>query len=282
MNSSTGRLGAPLRLFLVAVLLSFAPARASTMGAPDSDSALLAAMLLQAVSDSAQLGQVLTTAQSALETARFSLDAARSATEVVSEFVYLSQNPDEVFDATASAFAQVFPQVQAIAEDAEAIRENFSGNSQGRLNPYALQQFFQNINSADGSAYQTIVAMDESVYGLTKEHLVTAELMQSVQTTSEAIRKESMLAMTPQSAAAVAAKAGAQAAVSAAVTATNVAELLRIQKATYMKSIESAAFGAASMTSQFEAFRATLEQTDPNLNPTDPSINGAAPSRGLQ
>ena len=272
---------APRASLLLATAILLSPrATASAFGVPDSDSATLAALLLAAIKDSAQLGQILATGQQALETAQYTLGAARAATDVVTEFAYLTQNPDEIFDASASAFNEVFPEIKAISDDASAIRESFSGHAQGRLNPYALQEFFANAAGASQSAYQTLVAMDESAYGLTKEHLVTMELMQNVQTTSEAIRRESMLAMTPQGAAALSAKASAQTAVSAAVSATNLAELVRMQKAEYMKGLDSASKGAAELATQFEAFKATLAAPDPVLDPTNPNVTGGSPPPG--
>lgn len=255
-----------------------APAHASALGIPDGDSAVLAGLLLQAVKDSLSLGQILTTTQQALETAQFTMGAARAAVDVVSEFTYLTQNPDEVFDAAAGAFGATFPEVKAIADDAEGLRASFGGGilRPGAVNPFALQQFFANASNATGSAYQTLVGVDESVYGLTKEHLLTVELMKNVGTASEVLRKESMLAMTPQSAAVVGAKAAAQTAVSAAVSATSLAELVRIQRLQYMKGLDSASQGAANMATQYEAMKTSLT-VDPTLDPLDPRLRGEFP-----
>lgn len=262
-------------LLLVAAL----PVRASALGVPDGDSAVLAGLLLQAMKDSLQMGQILTTTQQALETAQFTMGAARAAVDVVGEFAYLTQNPDEVFDASASAFAATFPEVKAIADDATGIRESFSRGmlKPGAVNPFALQEFFANVAGASTSGYQTLAGIDESIYGLTKEHLVTVELMKNVGVTSEAIRKESMLALTPQSAAVIGAKAAAQTAVSAAVSATSLAELVRMQRLTYMKSLDSASKSAAEAATQFEAMKASLV-ADPVLDPLDPRLRGELPA----
>ena len=139
-------------LFASLVLVGALPARASTLGIPDGDSAVLAGLLFQAVKDSLQVGQILTTTQQALETAQFTMGAARAAVDVVGEFAYLTQNPDEIFDASASAFAATFPEVKAIADDAEGIRASFSRGmlKPGEVNPFALQEFFANVAGACG------------------------------------------------------------------------------------------------------------------------------------
>ena len=266
-------------LFASLVLVAALPARASTLGIPDGDSAVLAGLLFQAMKDSLQVGQILTTTQQALETAQFTMGAARAAVDVVGEFAYLTQNPDEIFDASASAFAATFPEVKAIADDAEGIRASFSRGmlKPGEVNPFALQEFFANVAGASTSGYQTLAGIDESVYGLTKEHLVTVELMKNVGVASEAIRKESMLALTPQGAAVIGAKAAAQTAVSAAVSATSLAELVRMQRLTYMKGLDSSSKAAADVATQFEAMKASLV-ADPVLDPLDPRLRGELPS----
>lgn len=263
----------------VLIMCASMPAHAANaLGIPDGDTAVMLGLLAQAVKDSLQLGAILTTTQNALETAQFTMGAARAAVEVVGEFTYLANNPDEIFDASASAFASTFPEVKAIADDAEGLRSSFSRGmlTPGEVNPFALQEFFANVAGATGSGYQTLAGIDESVYGLTKEHLVTVELMKNVGVVSEAIRKESMLALTPQGAAAITAKATAQSAVSAAVAATSLAELVRMQRLTYMKSLDSSSKAAADVATQFEAMKASLA-VDPVLDPLDPRIRGELP-----
>lgn len=264
MRGRRCRAGASVAAALL--LLTSGPSRATTVGIPDSDSATLLALLFQTVKDSAQIGQILTATEQSLETARYSLQALRSATEVVDEFRYLRNNPDEIFDAAASAFYTTFPELEAITREAAAIRQNLSGSSTGRINPFALRELFNNIAGASGSGYQTIIALDEAAYGLSREHMFTMEKLSDIRTQTEAIRRESMLALTPQGAAVITAKAAAQQAVVQSEAAAALAEILRIQKQQYVRGVDAASRSSAQVSLQATGLQ-SVGDIDDRLDP---------------
>lgn len=182
----------PLVLVAIVVLLTGRPARASAVGIPDSDSATLLAILLESLKQSASAGQLLTSVQSSLLTAQNTLAVLRSASETVNEFRYLSENPDEIFDAAEAAFAKTFPEVQGIQREAEALRRSLGTGPSGALNPYALQELLNNIGRTQGSYYDTVIALDEGIYGLSEGHLELLSRQDVINTQGAAVFRETM------------------------------------------------------------------------------------------
>ncbi|MFZ9889698.1 MAG: hypothetical protein ACO3JL_19560 [Myxococcota bacterium] len=232
------------------------PAHGSSMGIPDSDSATLAAILFSQLKEAVDMGALLATTAQALETARQTSDMLRTTVEVYDEFTYLSANPEDIFDEVAQGFFTAFPELEAIATDAVALRNSLSGrHAPSGYNPYALQQLLMQAKETGQSTFQTLIAIDETAYGLTDEHLFSMATLSDIRETSAAIRRETMLPMTPQAAASLSAKANAQTAVAAAEAAAYQAEMLRIAKQQYVRGIDASARAAASVTEQAQGLQ---------------------------
>ena len=68
------------------------------------------------------MSQLLATTQQALETARYTSSTLRSMVDVYVEAENVIRDPNQVFEASKVAFSKTFPELQAIANDAEAMR----------------------------------------------------------------------------------------------------------------------------------------------------------------
>ena len=142
------------------------PAHASAVGIPDSDSATLLAILLESLKQSASAGQLLTSVQSSLESAQNTLAVLRSASDTVNEFRYLSENPDEI--SMRRKLRSERPSQRSRASSARrtrSARRSLKGQT-AKLNPYALQELLNNIGRTQGSYYDTVIALDEGIYGV--------------------------------------------------------------------------------------------------------------------
>jgi hypothetical protein len=188
---AAGRRGRALPLLLASLLL--APrAHASAAGIPDGDSATLIALLLESVRQTASAGEMLTAVHGSLQTAQNTLAVLRSATETVNEFRYLSENPNEIFDAAQAAFEKTFPEAQGIRREADALRRALEQGPNGELNPYALQETLSNIGRTQESFYDTLIALDEGLYGLSDAHLELLSRQDSLNTQGEGVFRETM------------------------------------------------------------------------------------------
>lgn len=179
-------------LVLLAAVLLTKQAHATTAGIPDSDSATLIALLLESVKQTTSAGQLLTAVQGSLETAQGTLAVLRTATETVNEFRYLSENPDEIFDAAEAAFQKTFPEAEGVRREADALRRALEAGPNGELNPYALQETLNNIGRTQESFYDTLIALDEGLYGLSDARLQLLSRQDSLNTQGEAVFRETM------------------------------------------------------------------------------------------
>jgi hypothetical protein len=181
------------RALLILACLGLAPrAHASAAGIPDGDSATLIALLLDSVKQTASAGEMLTAVQGSLQTAQNTLSVLRSATETVNEFRYLSENPNEIFDAAQAAFEKTFPEAQGIRREADALRRALQQGPNGELNPYALQESLNNIGRTQESFYDTLIALDEGLYGLSDARLQLLSRQDSLNTQGEGVFRETM------------------------------------------------------------------------------------------
>lgn len=271
----------PLRALAFAAL-AFIPssADASSLGIPDSDTALLSSLLFSQIKEAVDMAAMLATVQQSLETARYTSELVRSTVDVVGEFRYIAENPDTIFDAAAQGFFHAFPELEAIATDAVAIKNQLSGrHAPEGYNPYALQHLIHNLKSSHQSAYQTLIAMDEAAYGLTDEHLFSMDRLEDLRASSEAIRRETMLPLTPQAAAVLSAKASAQTAAASVEAASYQAELLRMAKQEYVRSLDASARAGSSVQQQAAGLERVTDVTE-GLDPfaDDPSTDPYAPA----
>lgn len=175
---------------LVALLAR--PALASAAGIPDGDSATLIALLLESVKQSASAGQMLTAVQGSLVTAQSTLAVLRGASETVNEFRYLAENPDEIFDAAQAAFERTFPEAEGVRREADALRRALAAGPSGELNPYALQETLNSIGRTQESFYDTFIALDEGIYGLSEGHLELLARQDELGAQGQAVFRETM------------------------------------------------------------------------------------------
>lgn len=270
------------RVFAVVLLVAAGSGRATTVGIPDSDSATLLALLMQAVKDSAQMGQVLTTAKQSLETAQYMSASVRSMVEVYDEAKNIFQDPKQIFDAGRAAFTKTFPELQAIQHDAEALRRSFSGRSTGGLNPFAYQELIKNAGLAGESLYQTLLMMDEDVYGLTKEHLAAKQTLDELALGNEERRRLLRTAsLTPQGFIAETAKATADTAVATSLAATSLQELVRLQRLEQVKAHDAAARAGTTADKRLDVLGGAAG-IDPSLDPTKPLKDDVPAGPALQ
>jgi hypothetical protein len=266
-----------------AAMLAASPAQAATAGIPDSDTALLTAMVLQQLKDSAQLGGILLTAQQSLQTAQQSVAVLQSLSDVATEAKFLIENPDEILNGAKAGFESTFPELKAIQKDAERLSESFSGQTTGGVNPFALQELFRNGNLVGDKGYNTLMMLDETIYKLTDEHLLLKREMQDIKETNEEKRKLLGRGILTESLAATTAKAALDTAVTSAVTSSNIAELVRMQKLERMKAADA---GSASSVRMEGAYRnlSDVGAVDTRLNPLAPTKVGGDQGgpRGLQ
>jgi hypothetical protein len=270
-------------LALSTALLTASPASASTAGIPDSDTALLTAMVLQQLKDSAQIGSILLTAQQSLQTAQQSVAVLKSLSDVAVEAKFLIENPDEILNGAKAGFESSFPELKAIQKDAERLTESFSGQTTGGVNPFALQELFRNGNLLGDKGYNTLMMIDESIYKLTDEHLLLKQEMQDIRETNEEKRKLLGRGILTESLAATTAKAALDTAVTSAITSSNIAELVRLQKLERMKAADAGTAAAVRMEGAYKNL-VDAAPTDTRLNPLAKTRIGSdtgAP-RGLQ
>ncbi|MCC7075071.1 MAG: hypothetical protein IT383_27410 [Deltaproteobacteria bacterium] len=176
----------------LAVLLGARRVEASAAGIPDGDSATLIALLLESLKQTTSAGQILTAVEGSLATAQHTLAVARTATEVVNEFRYLTENPDEIFDAAQAAFEKTFPEVEGVRREADALRSALAQGPNGELNPYALQETLDELGRTQASFYDTLIALDEGIYGLSDAHLQLLSRQDALATQGEAVFRETM------------------------------------------------------------------------------------------
>lgn len=271
---------------LLVVLFRGAPARASAAGIPDGDSATLLAILLDSLKQSASAGQLLTSVQSSLQTAQSTLAVLRAATDTVNEFRYLSENPDEIFDAAEAAFAKTFPEVEGIKREADALRQSLAQGPNGELNPYALQDLLNNIGRTQENFYDTVIALDEGIYGLSEGHLELLSRQDVINTQGAAVFRETMdpgcrvvsnlidgtsttvCGLDQKRAAVLTAKSQAISAASLGIIGTVVTEQLRLAKLEAIRQLDDGARMSASKLDHARGLAEVAASVDETLDPT--------------
>ncbi|MBI1944655.1 MAG: hypothetical protein HYS27_03105 [Deltaproteobacteria bacterium] len=176
----------------LAVLLGARRVDASAAGIPDGDSATLIALLLESVKQTTNAGQILTAVEGSLATAQHTLAVVRTATDVVNEFRYLTENPEEIYDAAQAAFEKTFPEVEGVRREADLLRAALAQGPNGELNPYALQETLDELGRTQASFYDTLIALDEGLYGLSDAHLQLLSRQDALATQGEAVFRETM------------------------------------------------------------------------------------------
>lgn len=176
----------------LAVLLGARRVDASAAGIPDGDSATLIALLLESVKQTTNAGQILTAVEGSLATAQHTLAVVRTASDVVNEFRYLTENPEEIFDAAQAAFEKTFPEVEGVRREADLLRAALARGPNGELNPYALQETLDELGRTQASFYDTLIALDEGLYGLSDAHLQLLSRQDALATQGEAVFRETM------------------------------------------------------------------------------------------
>lgn len=229
--------------------LGVTPARAATFGVPDSDTAILSAMLFQAVADAAQMGHLVETTVSGLQTARQTLAFVRAGTDAVSSMAALTQSPEDLFNGVYQGFRRTFPEVEGLTAEAVALKNSwdegvFSGD--GTYDPYALQKLMRSLKDSGESALHTIVALDASAYNLTGENLLAekdlAFMRDKHRAFVETIHMTDLAGgMTPQEASVLSAKAAVSSMQAQVQAAEALNTMTNIAKNEYLKKWDAAA-----------------------------------------
>lgn len=275
------------------VVLLSVPARASAAGIPDGDSATLIALLLESVKQTASGGQLLTAVETSLATAQQTLAVVRSATETVNEFRYLTKNPNDIFDAAQAAFQKTFPEAQGVVREADLLKRALAAGPNGELNPYALQDTLNNIGRTQQAFYDTLITLDEGVYGLSEGHLQLLSREDQLSTQGEEVFKETMDPSchvvagsdgTPQTicgldlkrAAVLSAKSEAISAASLQIITEVTTEQLRLAKLAAIRELDDSSRMSAKKLDHARGLASVAATVDESVDPTVSDID--APS----
>jgi len=262
---------------LLASLVVASAARASTAFIPDSEDGLLAGILAQLGASSITLTNMMTSAQASLETATYTLDTVRKATDVVQDLAYLTTNPDEIWESSQRAFGTTFPELRAIADDVAAIRRNAMGLAPN--DPRTLSTLLEHAAQTRSGAYQAVMAFDAARFGLLDPYLHQAKLMADISERTLAIQQAADGALDPQHAAVLSAKADAMTATTTLAVAQSSMELARIEQQRYV----AARAVEAAEDAQRRKENAALKDIAPveDLDPTKLDAPDALPQGNL-
>ena len=284
-DASARRARWPLQAAALGALLLAPGAHASAAGIPDGDSATLIALLLESVKQTANAGEMLNAVHSSLRTAQGTLAVLRSATETVNEFRYLTENPDEIFDAAQAAFEKTFPEAQGIRREADALRRALAEGPNGELNPYALQEALNSIGRTQESFYDTLIALDEGIYGLSDARLQLLSRQDSLNTQGEGVFRETMdpgcrlttsadgstqtvCGLDLKRAAVLAAKSQAISAASLRMITELTTEQLRLAKIEAVRQLDDGARMSAKKLDHARGLASVAASVDETLDPT--------------
>lgn len=250
-------------VILVAVFGLSNSARAQVPLPADGTTLAVLAQLAEQVKTTAEISQMLLIAKKSMETARATSEFISDMAGVANNFKYLQEgDPSEWFDLASQAFFRSFPEFQAFAEDAVAIRNNLESamNPQG-YDPYALQSAIRSAIASGSSAYQTLVAVDETVYNMTGENLQIRKNIDEVKRSVIGILAEvnNPLGMTAKQSSALTAKAAAQNAAASVEAAELLNEQTRLAKIKYLKSLDASARQGSFITNQMTGFDELFE-----------------------
>ena len=215
---------------LAAAALLFSTPSSAVVGEENIALAAIAASTAQSM---VTLGQLVTQGQQALETAALMSATLREASEVVVDLAYLSQNPNEIFDQAQQSFSVSFPEIEAIARDAETINKNF-----GSLNEppqRTILDLITHARSTNGNAYQAVMAFNNTTYGMLDPYLKQLKLLEAVTDDATAIRMSANGPLDSKQASALTAKATANMASSLSAIAAYNLETARIKQQEYLE-----------------------------------------------
>lgn len=257
-----------LAFVVSACILGAGPSRAQLVTySPETDLLLTSqtATLLQQLGVSAEtlatMAQLTSLAQQSLQTARMTSDVLRSAYDSVQSFQHIGDNEFDILDSAANLFFQAFPEAQAMARDAVAIKNNLTyvadGGSPGGYDPYAFLQLYSDLRNAGESAYGTLHTLDDVHYNLTDEHLSMVEYIDRIRADVLSMTQEANLpieAHDMRSVAVLQARLTARQAAANTEAARMQAELVRQGKLEYAAKRSASVQAAASMIDQMKGF----------------------------
>jgi hypothetical protein len=202
----------------------------------------LAAIAAQTAASLVSLGDLIKQGNAALETAQLTSKTLRDASEVVVDLAYLSQNPDEIFDQAQQAFTVSFPEIEAIARDAEAINKNL-----GSLNAppeRTILDLIAHSRATGGNAYQAVMSFNNTTLGMLDPYLKQLKLIEKTSEETEAIRLSARVPLDVKNATILTAKATANMATSLNMIASSQLEVARIKQQEYLEAQQAKAQAA--------------------------------------
>ena len=230
------------RLTALAAAGSFLVATPSNASAFGEENIALAAIAAQTAASLVSLGELIKQGNAALETAQLTSTTLRNASEAVVDLAYLSQNPDEIFDQAQQAFTLSFPEIEAIARDAEAINKNL-----GSLNAppeRTILDLIAHSQATGGNAYQAVMSFKNSQLGMLKPYLDQLKLIEKTSEETEAIRLSARVPLDVKNATILTAKATANMAISLNMIASSQLEVARIKQQEYLEAQQAKAQAA--------------------------------------
>lgn len=218
-----------LTAIAAATLVFATPSRASAFG---EENIPLYMIVAQTAATLATMGDLLTTGTQALETAQLTSKTLRDASEVVVDIAYLSQNPDEIFDQAQQAFTVSFPELEAIARDAEAINKNLA--SVNAPPERTILDLIEHSRATGGNAYQAVMSFNNTTLGMLDPYLKQLKLIEKTSEGAEAIRLSANGPLDVKNATILTAKATANMATSLNMIAASQLEVARIKQQEYL------------------------------------------------
>lgn len=202
----------------------------------------LAAIVAQTAASLVSLGDLIKQGNAALETAQLTSTTLRNASEVVVDLAFISQNPDQIFDQAQQAFTVSFPELEAIARDAEAINKNL-----GSINAppeRTILDLIAHSRATGGNAYQAVMSFNNTTLGMLDPYLKQLKLIEKTSEGSEAIRLSANGPLDVKNATILTAKATANMATSLNMIAASQLEVARIKQQEYLEAQQAKAEAA--------------------------------------
>lgn len=229
----------------------------------------LAAIAASTAQSMLTLGQLVTQAQQAFEVAQLTLKTAREASEVVADVAYLSQNPNEIFDQAQQQFALSFPEIEAMARDAERIQQNLRDAGDPNAKPRTIIDLINHARSTNGNAYQAVMSFNNATYGMLDPYLKQVQMIEQSTNDSNAIRLSANGPLDSKTAAVLTAKATANAASSLNAIASYQLEVARIKQQEYLEREAAKAEAALRAPHIGTSTPAALMPQNDDLNSTE-------------
>lgn len=189
------------------------------------------AQLVQLALIAKQGMDALQTAKETLQTGADTLSTLREINAAVQSTVYLAQNPDEILNQAREGFLLSFSELEAINREAIALNQEVRSGPNG-FDANAYRRAYDSARNTIGG-FELFLAAREKDYGaLSEAHLIRTAGIEATLTEDRQIQKRvnAMTSMNQKEAASISAKADVDTAVSTAVTAQSVSDMLRLQK----------------------------------------------------